>query len=137
MYEINLMLNNKVGEISRLTQFVKQIGRDLELSKAMTMSLNVVLEEAVTNIIFYAYPPDENHQLEIKCIKSGDFLTFTIIDTGYPFDLTQVKEVDISLSAQDRPIGGLGVFLIKKIMTEVSYKRENNKNVLTLKKELK
>ena len=104
---------------------------------SMSMSLNLALEEAVTNVMLYAYPAETRGKVKIVCRKrkQGD-LSFSIIDSGKPFDPTLVKEADITLGVEERPIGGLGIFLVKEIMDQVSYKHVNGKNMLTLVKSL-
>lgn len=131
-----LVLKNEISEISRLAVFVEEIGEDLQLSPSLVMNLNLVLEEAVSNIILYAYPKKMDQDISVEVQKTEDSLIFIITDNGVPFDPTQVTEADVTLSAEERPIGGLGIFLIKKIMNEVEYQRIDGANVFTLKKKL-
>ena len=100
---------------------------------SLVMSLNLALEEAVTNVVLYAYPEGQSGKVDIQASMKGRLLTFVISDAGVPFDpTTEVAEADITLSVEDRPIGGLGVFLVKQIMDTVSYQRTGGRNVLTL-----
>lgn len=130
----HIVIKNEISEISLLTDFIEQIGEELELKPALIMSLNLVLEEAVSNIILYAYPQQMGELITIMVEKSQNLLVFTITDKGVEFNPTVVPEADITLSAQERPIGGLGIYLIKKIMNEVEYQRIDGNNVFTLKK---
>lgn len=130
----HIVIQNEISEISRLTEFIEQIGEQLELKPSLVMNLNIVLEEAVSNIILYAYPQKMGELITIMVEKTDNMLIFTITDKGVEFDPTVVPEADITLSAQERPIGGLGIYLIKKIMNEVEYQRIDGKNVFTLKK---
>ena len=111
-------------------------GEELGLSTAFMMSLNLVMEEAVSNIIFYAYKGDVEDAVDISLVREGGELIVTLIDHGIAFDPTLRKDPDITLSAEDRPIGGLGIFLIKKIMDEVSYQRVDERNVFIMKKKI-
>ena len=129
-----LIIKNEITEISKLVTFIETIGEELGLSPALVMSLNLALEEAVSNIILYAYPKEFNQDISIEAVKENNALIFTITDTGVEFDPTKGGDVDITLTVEDRPIGGLGIFLIKKIMNEVEYKRVDDMNVFTLKK---
>lgn len=131
-----IAIKNEISEISRLAEFIEQIGEQLELNPSLVMNLNIVLEEAVSNIILYAYPQKMDELITIMVEKTDNMLIFTITDKGVEFDPTVVPEADITLSAQERPIGGLGIYLIKKIMNEVEYQRIDGKNVFTLKKTL-
>ena len=103
---------------------------------ALVMNLNLALEEAVSNIILCAFPQKMGEEISIKCSEINSSLIFTISDKGVGFDPTQVADADISLSAEERGIGGLGIFLIRQIMDEVKYERIDNKNILTVKKNL-
>lgn len=103
---------------------------------SITMSINLALEEAVVNVMNYAYPKGTYGEIVITATYRDNSLTFTINDAGTPFDPTKVADADISLSAEERPIGGLGIHLVRQIMDEVSYSYENKHNILTLKKRL-
>ena len=100
------------------------------------MSINLALEEAVVNVMNYAYPEGTIGEIDISVTFSDGSITFTIQDTGTPFDPTKVSNPDTSLSAEERPIGGLGIYLVRELMDEVSYCYENNHNILTLKKKI-
>ena len=100
------------------------------------MNINLALEEAIANIIMYAYPPQEQHDIILKVTVTENQLIFLLTDNGLSFDPTQVEEVDISLSIEERPIGGLGIFLIRSIMNEVSYQRLDGENHLIMKKDI-
>lgn len=129
-----LTLINKIEEIGKLEPFIEQIGERLSLAPDLVFNLNLVLEEAVSNVINYAYPHQEGKEINIQASLMKDNLIFVITDSGVAFDPTLVPEADITLSAEERPIGGLGIFIIKQIMNEVNYQRIDGKNVFTLKK---
>ncbi len=132
-----LVINNQVSELHLLAGFIDKIGEELSLDAGLVMSLNLAMEEAVSNVIFYAYPDGEtNHKIEIIFSKRGKEIYFSIIDSGVPFDPTAKKDADITLSAQEREIGGLGIFMVKKIMDSVVYSREGDKNILKMKKQI-
>lgn len=131
-----LIIKNDISEIDRLALFIEELGEDLSLNPVLVMNLNLALEEAVSNIILYAYPEKLGEEISIKASKVGDAILFIISDNGVEFDPTMLPDADITLSAEDREIGGLGIFLIRKIMDEVKYERIEGKNVLTIKKEL-
>ena len=98
------------------------------------MKLNLAIEEAVVNVMDYAYPPDTTGTVTIDAQANKEWLKFIISDNGTPFDPTQKKEVDTTLSAEERSIGGLGIHLVRQIMDSINYERINNTNVLTLMK---
>ena len=134
--EKSIILANELSEISRLNGFIEDIGNVFSLTPDIIFNLNLVLEEAVVNVINYAYPKEEHESIYLSARMQDDSIIFVLSDTGKEFDPTQVPEADITLSAEDRPIGGLGIFLIRQIMNEVKYERIDGKNVLTLEKKL-
>ena len=134
--ELTLALKNNIDEINRLHTFIEEVGEAFELPMKVVLNLNLVLEEAVTNVIMYAYPQEQNEHIYLTAKKQDDRLVFVLTDSGIAFDPTQTPDADITLSANERQIGGLGIFLIRKIMNEVKYERIDDKNVLTLEKEL-
>lgn len=129
-----IRLNNDIRQIHHLAGFIETIADDVELDRTTALQLNLALEEAVTNVIMYAYPSGTNGIVDIEAVIGPDALLFTVSDIGKPFDPTAVEEVDTSLSAEERSIGGLGIHLVRKIMDAVSYARIDGRNVLTLKK---
>ena len=134
--ELNITFKNDIEEISRLAGFIDEVAEKFSLPMDLVFSLNLVLEEAVTNVIMYAYPKEEHEFIYLSAdIKDGS-LVFVLTDSGKEFDPTLIPDADITLSAEDRQIGGLGIFLIRQIMNEVKYERIDNKNVLTLEKKL-
>lgn len=134
--ERTLILRNDISEVERLSTFIEELGKDLTLGPDVIFNLNLVLEEAVVNIINYAYPKEKNESIYLSASLYGGSIVFTLTDTGKEFDPTTVPDADITLSADDREIGGLGIFLIRHIMNEVKYERIEGKNVLTLQKKL-
>ena len=134
--EKSIILANDIAEISRLAQFVDEVGEEFSLTPDIVFNLNLVLEEAVANIINYAYPKEEHQTIYLSASMHEGSIVFVLTDTGKEFDPTAAPDADISLSADDRPIGGLGIFLIRQIMNEVKYERIEGKNVLTMEKKL-
>jgi len=132
--EKELILYNRREEILKLAPFIEEFAAQAGLAEELVFNLNLALEEAVSNVILYAYPPDEEHTLSLLAKRDGDTAIFILTDTGKEFDSTTVPDADITLNAQEREIGGLGIFLVKQIMDSVGYQRIENKNILTLKK---
>lgn len=134
--EKSIILANDISEISRLADFVEEIGNDFSLTPDIVFNLNLVLEEAVVNVINYAYPKEEHQSIYLSARLHEGSIILVLTDTGKEFDPTMAPEADVTLSAEDRQIGGLGIFLIRQIMNEVRYERIEGKNVLTLEKKL-
>ena len=131
-----LIIKNEVAELEHLVILIDEVTEELQLDPEIGMSLNLALEEGVSNVILYAYPEGTNGTVQIVANSDGQVLVFTITDQGKAFDPTQVKEADITLSAEERAIGGLGIFIVNQIMDNVSYRRENGQNILMLTKRL-
>ena len=129
-----LTLHNDIEEIPRLQAFMQSIAEEAGLGHALAMSLNLALEEAVSNVMLYAYPPDTDGQVYVKATLGNDRLVFQVSDKGIPFDPTVAADPDLEVGVEDRPIGGLGIYLVKHIMDEVSYRRENGMNILLMTK---
>ena len=105
-------------------------------SPKIQMQIDVAVEEIFVNIANYAYSPDTGPATVRLDIRDG-IAVITFIDSGVPYDPLAKPDPDVTLSAEDRPIGGLGIFLVKKSMDSVSYNYESGKNVLRLKKRIK
>ena len=132
----SIVLPNDVKEVSKLTAFVEEVCEAMGFDGALTAQLTLAIEEAVVNVMKYAYPPQTRGDVTIEAQSNDLRLKFTIIDSGMPFDPTVRAEVDTTLSAEDRPIGGLGIHLVRKIMDSINYERVDSLNVLTLRKKL-
>ena len=134
--EKSIILSNDISEISKLNEFVEAIGNEFSLSPEVIFNVNLVLEEAVVNVINYAYPKEKHESIFLSARLHEGSIVLVLTDTGMEFDPTLVPEADITLSADERQIGGLGIFLIRQIMNEVRYERIDGKNILTLEKRL-
>ncbi len=128
----HLTLKNEICEISKLEPFLQGVADDANLDASEVMKINLALEEAVTNIIHYAYPSGERGFIGLDADVSEEEICFTLIDGGLQFDPTVKPDPDVTLGVEDRPIGGLGIFMVRKIMDEVRYERVDAKNILTM-----
>ena len=132
----SIVLPNNVQATPRLAAFVEEMCEAVGFSPSDTTMINLAVEEAVVNVMKYAYPPDTKGDVTIEAVSNDVRLKFTIIDSGAPFDPTVQSQVDTTLSAMERPIGGLGIHLVRQIMDSINYERMDNLNVLTLRKKL-
>ena len=132
----SLTLPNDINTIPQLNEFIDTVCEELEIDMALAMSLNLAMEEAVVNVMDYAYPEWTEGEVDIEAIADETQLHFTISDSGKPFDPTAKEEVDTTLSAEERPIGGLGIHLIRQLMDNISYERRDGKNILRLSKNI-
>ena len=134
--EKKLVIKNDISEISKLATFIGELSEELDLTPELNFNLNLVLEEAVSNVILYAYGKEEQKEISLVAYLSDNNLVFVLTDSGMEFDPTKVPDADVTLSAEEREIGGLGIYLIRQIMNTVEYQRIDGKNVLTMRKEL-
>ena len=132
-----ILLNNNIAEIPLLSEFIDNFAEEVGLDYSLTMSLNLAMEEAVVNVMKYAYPQGEQGKIDISANVDGDDVVFVISDSGVAFDPTTKAEVDVEQKAEDRPIGGLGIHLVRQIMDSIVYERVDGKNILTLYKNKK
>jgi sigma-B regulation protein RsbU (phosphoserine phosphatase) len=132
-----LTLSNDVQEIPQLNVFIDEICESHDLDMMLTMQMNLAIEEAVVNVMNYGYPEGVKGYVDISVDFDGNCLTFVIKDNGIPFDPTTKGEVDTTLPAEERSIGGLGIHLVRKLMDSINYEYKDGHNVLTLVKKLK
>lgn len=135
-YQRQITLPNDVQEVPQLNVFVDEVCEQVDFDMSTTLKLNLAIEEAVVNVMNYAYPAGEKGDVDIEAMINDEYLVFVISDSGTPFDPTAKAEVDTTLSVEERGIGGLGIHLIRQIMDTISYKRVDGMNVLTLRKKL-
>ena len=131
-----LTLPNDVQEVPQLAAFVEDICEVAGIDMGTTMKMNLAIEEAVVNVMNYAYPSGVKGEVRIKAEVHEGYVEFVISDDGTPFNPTEVEDADTTLSAEERKIGGLGIFLVKHFMDIIEYKYEDGQNILTLRKNL-
>ena len=132
----SIVLNNKIQEVAQLNEFVIDVCATVHINDEVTSYIGLAVEEAVVNVMSYAYPYGRKGKIDIRAYTTDGGLTFEISDTGMPFDPTAAGNPDTTLSTQERPIGGLGIYLIRKYMDHMDYKRVGDRNVLSLSKNL-
>jgi sigma-B regulation protein RsbU (phosphoserine phosphatase) len=131
----SITLQNDVTQITQLNTFVKQFLTQAGLDRKETLRLQLALEEVVVNVMNYAYPPESHGDIIVEAALNENRIKFTISDSGAAFDpTTEARNVDTTLSAEERPIGGLGILLIRKLVDSINYERINGRNILTLRK---
>jgi serine/threonine-protein kinase RsbW len=129
LFSINLPA--KLENLERLIQSVSVCARAQGFDQKRISGIELATEEAFVNICNYSYP-EKPGEVEINCKLDNSHFIIEMIDFGIPFDMTSLSVPDTSDDIGERKIGGLGVFLIKKVMDEVRYHRENERNILNL-----
>lgn len=136
IYGRHLFMHNNIRQVSRIQDWLEAISPELGIDEMLIPGINLALEEAVTNVINYAYPKGTYGSIELDASLEGNELKFILSDSGKEFDPTLRPEADINAGVEDRPIGGLGIHLVRQIMDSVSYERKEGMNILTMTKNI-
>ncbi len=121
--------------LDEIREFVAEVARDGGFSEKAIYSLQLAADEAASNIIEHAYEGTTDASLELTCDMRGDTIIIALRDWGRPFDPSEVKEPNISADLADRQIGGLGMYLMRKLMDSVKYESGSRTgNLLTMTK---
>ncbi|MBP3241795.1 MAG: ATP-binding protein [Oribacterium sp.] len=147
---MNLVENNKreltvdaeIEELERVLDFISEYISELGCSMALEMKINVACEEIFVNIAHYAYKKISPELHGKACIslsldETGENIQIMFRDKGIAYNPLEKSDPDVSLSAEERDIGGLGIFMVKKSMDSVLYERDGDENVLVLVKNLR
>jgi sigma-B regulation protein RsbU (phosphoserine phosphatase) len=132
-----LTLNCDIKRIPELNDFIGSIAQKLGLNSMMTSQVQLAVEEAVVNVMNYAYPDGKQGFVTVKAMSDGHELRLVVIDSGVAFDPTNKEKPDVSLSVEERPIGGLGIFLVRELMDSINYERTDGRNILTMMKNIR
>jgi anti-sigma regulatory factor (Ser/Thr protein kinase) len=132
----NILINNNLSEIERLSKAVAEFGKKNNLSSEVIYDVRLALEEVVSNIINYGFEDNYEHQISIEMNLQGETLTMKIKDDGKPFNPLEVKSTNLEKPFDEREIGGMGIYIVRKLMDKILYKREEGNNVLQLTKYL-
>jgi sigma-B regulation protein RsbU (phosphoserine phosphatase) len=134
MEELEVKLNNKVSELERLNHTLTEFGRRHGLTPKVVHDLNLALEEILTNIISYGYTDNREHEIKVRLSVQPGEVKAEVEDDGQPFNPLEAPEADTAQSLEERTIGGLGIHLVRKLMDDLEYKRQGDRNLLTIKK---
>jgi len=127
-----LTLLNRQPEIARLQVALEEFATGHPLPKRSLHEVQLALEEHLTNIVRYAYDDDREHQIKVRVTFRPPELRIEVEDDGCPFNPLQHPTPDLSQPIEQRPIGGLGIHMIRNTLDEVDYRRENERNILTM-----
>lgn len=130
---VQITLQNNADELGRLNELVAQFGADNGFSVQEEYAVFLCLEELCTNIINYAWPSGGDHAFEVRLTMDEASIKIEFQDDGIPFDPTKYQPHDISKPLQERPVGGLGIHLVRQQSSEMFYERLDEKNILFVK----
>ncbi len=128
-------LKNELEEIRLLAEAIELWGEENGIPGKILFQLNLALDELLTNTITYGYPEGGEHEIRLRLVPEGEKeLLIEIRDDGLAFNPLEVKAPDLKQDIEERPIGGLGIHLVRQMLDEIEYRRENGHNVLLMKK---
>ena len=133
----DIILDAEVASIEKATDFINSVLESNDCSMKVQLQLDVAIDEIMSNLAFYAYPDGKGQvrvTIDFSENKSKVILSFE--DNGVEFNPLEKGDPDVTLNAEDRLVGGLGIFIVKKTMDAVRYERKGDKNILTIEKSL-
>ncbi len=133
---MEIVLINQKEDRRKLVADLAAFARQYQIPERVLQGADLALEEALTNIFRYAYDDERPHRIRVQLALIDQFLQIEVEDDGKPFDPTQAPPVDTSVPLERKPVGGLGIHLMRQFMDEVCYRRERNRNILTMRKRL-
>ncbi|MGB7291897.1 MAG: ATP-binding protein [Thermodesulfobacteriota bacterium] len=132
--KILVELKNNLTEIGRMSQVIDEFCSSNKLCSDTGFALNLSLEEILTNIIKYGYDDDDEHIILVRLYLNQGQVYIEVEDDGKPFNPLEVEPPDINKPIDERPIGGLGIHLVKNHMDSLDYRRNGNRNLLIMRK---
>jgi serine/threonine-protein kinase RsbW len=132
--ELEIKLNNKLSELEQFNHILTEFGRRRALAPKVVHDLHLAVEEILTNIISYAYTDGREHEIRLRLSAQPGEIKVEVEDDGRFFNPLEASEPDITQSLEERTLGGLGIHLVRKLMDGLEYKRQGDRNLLTIKK---
>ena len=132
MPSLSVALKNDRRELVRLAQLVERFAADHHLPDDVLTNVNLVLDEVVSNVVKYGRAPAEGVAADVSLTLAGDRLTIQVSDSGIAFNPLDARPPNLDLPIMDRPVGGLGIHIVRTLAEDLNYRRENNRNHLSL-----
>ncbi len=132
-----LTIEATVENIEVVTEFVNEQLESLDCPMKAQMQIDIAIDELFGNIVHYAYDPEVGVvTVRVEVVEDPLAVIITFIDNGIPYDPLKTSDPDITLSAEERQIGGLGIYMVKKSMDEITYEYKDGRNILAIRKNL-
>lgn len=129
----SIKLPAMIEHLEKLLGFVSEHAKEQGFTSDMLKKIELASEEALVNVFNYAYPDKHDGEVEVSCgLDDNNRFVIEIMDSGTPFNPLSLSEPNLTEDVSERPVGGLGIHLIKKMMDEVEYRREGDNNILSL-----
>lgn len=133
---ITFKLDNKLSELDRLSELLNTIGEQWSLSSSVVLQINLVLDELFTNLVCYGLEEGSEEQITITLNYEIDRIKIILSDAGKAFDPTIPQDPDLDVPLDEKEVGGLGIFLVRQYTDNIDYRRENDRNIVTLTKKI-
>jgi anti-sigma regulatory factor (Ser/Thr protein kinase) len=127
-------VRNDFAELERLYEFLTAFWVANRLEQDAVLDLNLALEEAFTNVLMHGFRDPGEHEIHVELAFENNVVCLTVEDGGIPFNPLEAPDVDVTAPLGERRIGGLGIYLVRKLMDRVEYAREGNRNRLRMEK---
>ena len=132
---LELEIKNEPGQKQNVVEALEGFGREHHLQATVVNAIDLALEEHLTNLMNYAFPDGREHVIKVR-LRVASEVVVEVEDDGLPFNPLQVPEADTTLPLEQRPVGGLGIHLIRRFMDQVEYETQSNRNILRMRKGL-
>jgi PAS domain S-box-containing protein len=129
---LEVKIKNQIEELARVEEQFENFCEEYQIPDTARQKVSIVLDELLNNVVTYAFRDEDEHLIDIQFVLTGNRLVITIHDDGVPFNPFELDPPDISLSLDERSVGGLGIFLVRSMMDEFLYSRHIGKNVVRL-----
>jgi anti-sigma regulatory factor (Ser/Thr protein kinase) len=131
-----LTARNDLSELGRLNDFVSEFLSDNSLPAEFALDMSLALEEVFSNAVLYGYQDSAEHEITVRLAVQGGDVVLTVEDDGKAFNPLEIPPVDITLPLEERPVGGLGIHLVRSLMSKVEYERRDGRNRLEMRKQI-
>ena len=134
--DLSIQLQNRFSELSRLKDALHNYCEFREIPSNIVFAITLSLDEVITNVISYGYDDHDEHHINVTLRSGKVVIEISVEDDGKPFNPLEFKTPDLKCPIDERPMGGLGIYLVKTYMNELEYKRVGGKNRLVMRKNL-
>ena len=134
--EASYTARNDLSELGRLNDAVTRFWSENRLPEALVPDVTLALEEVFANVVMHGYRDTNPHEILVRLGLEKGAVVLVVEDDGVPFNPLEAPPVDTNLPIEDRPVGGLGIHLVRSVMSDVSYRRADGKNRLEMRKEI-
>jgi serine/threonine-protein kinase RsbW len=134
--EAFLTAKNDLSELGRLNEFLSRFWAENHLPEDLALDTGVALEEVFANVVLYGYKDGAAHEILVRVAIENGKVVLMVEDDGVAFNPLEVAPADTSLAVEERSVGGLGIHLVRSLMSEVEYARQNGRNRLEMRKQI-